>query len=180
MSWPKSCSISRTMDWNVFIQTHHREYKKSKTVSRASPVKAKNNDFWDCVYCWPNGYQSFLVNLGNMKSRRTSQNVRLFLQECVCYFQRSEVSGAGHSRYRETVCLHLPPAAHHIRRPGTATHDGVWWDVIQWIIKKLQLNQYNAKCMPNTFCGLNVSGWCREEVFLFHQNKSSMLQFMWV
>lgn len=44
--------------------------------------------------------------------------------------------------------------------------------LFQWIITKLQLNQYNAKCMPNTFCGLNVSGWCREEMFLFHQNKS--------
>lgn len=46
---------------------------------------------------------------------------------CVHPFQGCEVAGAGHSSHWEAFCLHLPAATHHIRRPSTATHDGLWW-----------------------------------------------------
>lgn len=46
---------------------------------------------------------------------------------CVHPFQGCEVTGAGHSSHWEALCLHLPAATHHIRRPSTATHDGLWW-----------------------------------------------------
>lgn len=42
-------------------------------------------------------------------------------------FQRCEVPGAGHSSHWEALCLHLSAATHHIRRPSTAAHDGLWW-----------------------------------------------------
>lgn len=46
---------------------------------------------------------------------------------CVHPFQGCEVTGAGHSSHWEALCLHLPAATHHIRRPSTAAHDGLWW-----------------------------------------------------
>lgn len=46
---------------------------------------------------------------------------------CVYPFQGCEVTGVGHSSHWEALCLHLLAATHHIRRPSTATHDGLWW-----------------------------------------------------